>query len=98
MHLSPQDRAIKMKHILRRERDSLAEFVIELAEFDLGKQYLEMGFRSLWDFCRRELGLSETQTHYRIAAARQLQKNPALADHIRGGRLCITTLAKLAKV
>ena len=62
-----------------------AEFVIELAEFDRGKQYLDMGYRSLWEFCRRELGLSETQTHYRIAAARQVLQNPQLVDELREG-------------
>src|SRR5262249_34483168 len=58
----------------------------------------ELGFGSSWDFCCRALGLSETATHYRLAAARQIQKQPELVDEIRSGRLCITTLAKLSPV
>jgi hypothetical protein len=98
INLSAGERATKMKQILRRENASLAEFVIELAEFDRLKQYLEMGYRSLWDACKRELGLSERAIYYRIAAARELKRNPQLAEQIRDGRLCITTLAMLTKV
>lgn len=87
-----------MKQILRRENAELADFVIELAEFDRLKQYLDLGYRSLWECCKRELGLSERAIYYRIAAARELQRNPQLADQIRDGRLCITTLAMLTKV
>src|SRR5262249_23276964 len=95
---SAHERTTKMRQILRRESGELAEFVIELAEFDRLKLYRELGYRSLWDFCRRELGLSERAAYYRIAAARELQKNPQLANDIREGRLCITTLAMLSKV
>jgi hypothetical protein len=98
INLSADERAAKMKQILHRENAALAEFVIELAEFDRLKQYLERGYRSVWDFCRRELGLSERAAYYRIAAARELQKNPQLAEQIRDRRLCITTLAMLSKV
>src|SRR5438552_18237371 len=98
MNLSAEERTSKRKHILRRENGALAEFVIELAEFDRQKMYLDLGYRSLWDFCRRELGLSERATYYRVAAAGELQKNPQLAVQIRDGPLCITTLAMLKKV
>ena len=87
-----------MKQVLRRETAELAEFVIELAEFDRLKQYLDLGYRSLWECCKRELGLSERAIYYRIAAAREVQRNPQLAGQIRDGRLCITTLAMLTKV
>src|SRR5437870_2738512 len=98
MNLSAEERTSKMKHILRRENGELAEFVIELAELDREKQYLDMGYRSLWEFCKRELGLSERAIYYRIAAARELQRNPQLAEQIRDRHLCITTLAMLTKV
>ncbi len=87
-----------MKHILGREHGELADFVLALAAFDRERQYLDLGYRSAWDFCRRELGLSEKQTWYRIAAAREVAKHPDLAGEIRAGRLCVTTLATLSKV
>src|SRR5215831_6718063 len=98
MNLSAGERANKMRHILRRENGVLAEFVVELAAFDTHKQYLEMGYRSLWQFCQRELGLSERAIYYRIAAARAVQANPKLAEDIRDGRICVTTLAMLSKI
>jgi len=98
MNLTAQERTTMMQQILRRENGALAEFVIELAEFDRLEQYLDMGYRSLWEFCRRELGLSERAIYYRIAAAREIQKSPELANHIRDGRLCVTTLAMLTRI
>ena len=72
---SAHERVTKMQQILRRENGQLAAFVIELAEFDRLEMHLDLGYRSLWDFCRRELGLSEKATYYRIAAARALQSD-----------------------
>src|SRR5215813_4271881 len=95
---SAHERVTKMQQILRRENCELAAFVIELAEFERLEMHVDLGYRSLWDFCRRELGLSEKATYYRIAAARALQNDSALAEQIRDGRLCITTLAMLSKV
>src|SRR5690242_19941723 len=77
---------------------ALADFLVALAELDRRRLYVELGWSSAWDFCCRALGLSETATHYRLAAARQIQQQPELVDQIRSGRLCITTLTKLSPV
>src|SRR5499427_8685222 len=87
-----------MRQSLRCERHALADFIIALAELDRRRLYVELGYASAWQFCCRALGLSETATHYRLLAARQVQKQPDLADQIREGRLCITTLAKLSRI
>src|SRR5215831_7605309 len=81
----------QLRQSLSGERTALADFLVALAELDLG-------WSSAWDFCCRALGLSETATHYRLAAERQIQQQPELVEQIRSGRLCITTLAKLSKV
>src|SRR2546429_2726885 len=94
---SAHDLVTHLKQCLGRERTALADFIVALAELDRRRLYLELGFASTWQFCCRALGLSETATHYRLAAARQVQKDRALADQIRDGRLCITTLAKLSR-
>jgi hypothetical protein len=96
--ISAQDLVKQLRQSLVCERTALADFLVALAELDQRRLYVELGYSSSWDFCCRALGLSETATHYRLAAARQIQKQPELVDEIRSGRLCITTLAKLAPV
>src|SRR5262245_49848180 len=95
---SAQDLVEQLRQSLGCERSALADFLLALAELDRRRLYVELGYGSSWDFCCRALGLSETATHYRLAAARQIQKQPELVEQIRSGRLCITTLAKLSRV
>ena len=97
-NLSAQDLVKQLRQSLSCERTALADFLCALAELDHRRLYVELGYGSAWDFCVRALELSETATHYRLAAARQIQKQPELADEIRCGSLCITTLAKLSPV
>src|SRR5690349_12596224 len=97
-NLSAQDLMEQLRQSLSGERTALADFLVALAELDRRRLYVELGWSSAWDFCCRALGLSETATHYRLAAARQIQQQPELVDQIRSGRLCITTLAKLSRI
>src|SRR5262245_44639793 len=96
--LSAHDLLNRLRQSLGSERTALADFLLALADLDRHRLYVELGWSSAWDFCCRALGLSETATHYRLAAARQIQKQPELVDQIRSARLCITTLAKLSRV
>src|SRR5262245_14530252 len=96
--LSAHDLMEQLRQSLSGERTAVADFLVALAELDRRRLYVELGWSSAWDFCCRALGLSETATHYRLAAARQIQQQPELVDQIRSGRLCITTLAKLSRV
>src|SRR5262245_15297247 len=88
----------RIRDLLTRERAQTAELVIALAEVDRRKLYLDLGYSSLWDYVMRALGQSSTMTQYRVAAARAVQRFPHVADMLRDGRLCITTLNQLAPV
>src|SRR5215467_6941102 len=97
-NLAAHDLVKQLRQFLSCERTALADFLVALAELDKRRLYVELGYGSCWDFCSRALGLSETATYYRLAAARQIQKEPELAGEVRTGRLCLTTLAKLSPV
>src|SRR5215813_15243227 len=88
----------RLQQLLGRERQLLVELVLALADFDRQRAYLELGYSSLWDYVHRALGQSETMTHYRVRAARFVQRFPQAVEPLRAGRLCITTLATLAPV
>ncbi len=80
------------------ERQVQVEFLLHLAEFDRRRAYLELGFGSLWDHCREALHLREGAAGRRIGAMRVLRRFPGLADALRDGRLCISTLSLLGQV
>jgi len=88
----------RFQQLVGRERQIVVELVLALADFDRQRGYIELGYSSLWDYVSRALGQSETMTHYRVRAARFVQRFPQAVEPLRAGRLCITTLATLAPV
>ncbi len=89
---------LRLQDLLRRERLALGDFLVALADFDRRRLWLDAGYASLFDYLRRELGLSKASAFYRMRAAQLLQRFPALAEPLRDGRLCLTSVAELAKV
>jgi len=90
--------ADKLVVLLGTEHGAMADFLVALADFDRRRGWEELGFRSLFDFLRRELRLSEGAAHYRKVAAELVQKFPEVVEAFRDGRLCITSVAYLAAV
>ena len=90
--------ANQLANLLARERVAMADFLLALAEFDRRKAWFDLGHSSLFYFLRREFGLSAGAAYYRKTAAELLQKHPAIVEALRDGRLCLTSIAQLAKV
>ncbi|HEU4383397.1 MAG TPA: HNH endonuclease signature motif containing protein [Anaeromyxobacteraceae bacterium] len=80
------------------ERQIQVDFLLHLDEFDRRRAYLELGYGSLWTFCLEALHLREGPAGRRIAAMKVLRRFPRLAEALRDGRLCLTTLALLGQV
>ncbi len=80
------------------ERQVQVDFLLHLDEFDRRRAYLEVGFGSLWDYCLQALHLREGAAGRRINAMRVLRRFPGLADALRDGRLCLSTLSLLGQV
>ena len=80
------------------ERQALVAFLLHLDEFDRRRAYLEEGHESLWAFCQRALHLREGPAALRITAMRALRRLPALAEALRDGRLCLTTVRLLEPI
>jgi len=71
-------------------------FIAHIAEFDRRKLYVPEGYPSMFEYCVRELKLSEGGTYRRIRAARAARKHPAIFEAIAGGRLHLTAVVLLA--
>ncbi|MGC4000424.1 MAG: HNH endonuclease signature motif containing protein [Anaeromyxobacter sp.] len=80
------------------ERGIKVECLLALAEVERRKFYLDLGYPSLWAFCREVLRLPEGGAWRRIAAMRLLSRFPSLEGPLREGRLSLTTLAMLREV
>jgi 5-methylcytosine-specific restriction endonuclease McrA len=76
----------------------MAEFLLALADFDQRRGFEPLGFASTFAFLLAGLGLSPAATHWRLSAARLLVRFPEVIEPLRDGRLCLTTVAELAKV
>ncbi len=77
------------------EREVQVEFLLHLAEFDTRRAWAEAGHRSLWDYLLRVVHLREGAAFRRIAAMRVVRRLPVVAEALRDGRLCLSTVAVL---
>ena len=92
------DFTLRLQELLGRERVAQADFLVALAAFDRRRLWLDLGYGSLFDFLRRELGLSKASAFFRMRAAGLIQRFPEVVEPLRDGRLCLTSVAELAKV
>jgi hypothetical protein len=88
----------RLHALASEERTVQSEFLRHLDELDRRRGFAELGYPSLWEYCLRALHLREGAAGRRIGATRVLRRFPGLADPLRDGRLCLTTLCLLAPV
>ncbi len=84
--------------LLRREHGALGEFIVALADFDRHRGWEELGHASLFSFLHCELRLSKAAAQYRKVAAELVQQVPPVAEALRDGRLCMTSVIEAARV
>jgi hypothetical protein len=96
--LSARQHADLLADLLHRERDAFAEFLSALADFDRRRAWVELGHASLFAFLVIDLGLSNGAAAYRRAAVDLIERFPQVLEHLRSGRLCLTTVFELSKV
>ena len=93
-----REQSAHLAALLRDEHSALADFLVELAEFDRRRAWLALGYTSLFVFLHRELRLSKGAAQYRKTAAELVQRVPDVVEPIRDGRLCLTVVVELARV
>lgn len=81
---------------LARERAGLADSLGYLAEIDARRLYVEHGYPSLFQFCLGKGDMDEGAAYKRIAAARAVQRFPALLECIENGHLHLSAVVLLA--
>jgi hypothetical protein len=87
-----------LKALLRTEQSAMGDFLVALADFDRRRGWEALGHANLFSFLVVELRLSKSAAFYRKSAAELLQDFPEVIEPLREGRLCLSTIAELAKV
>jgi hypothetical protein len=88
----------RLAELLRHEHSAMADFLVAITDFDRARHWESLGYKSLFWFLHRELGLSKSAPFYRKTAAELIGEFPEVLDALRDGRLCVTSVAELAKV
>jgi hypothetical protein len=96
--MTAREESSRLADLLRCEHHALAEFLIALAAFDRERKWVSLGYKSLFAFLTRELGLSKGAAYYRMTAAELVQRYPEVLEALREGKLCLTSIVELSKV
>jgi 5-methylcytosine-specific restriction endonuclease McrA len=90
--------ADRLAQLLRTEHHARADFLLALADFDRRRGWAALGHAGLWAFLHHDLGLSAGAAFQRKEAVALLRRIPAVEAPLRDGRLCLSSVAELAKV
>src|SRR5215831_6155250 len=96
--MTPSEFDTWLRSLAANERTAQVELLLALVEFDRLEMYLALGYDKLWTYCMKVLHLCEGATYRRTQAVKLLQRFPQLAEHLRDGRLNLSTLVELKPV
>ncbi len=82
--------------LAEQEHLQVARLIAHLAEVSLRRLHLELGYRSLFEYCTKRLGLSEGCTALRIQVCRVCRRHPLILDALAGQQISLTVAGKLA--
>lgn len=96
--LTNHELASRLDTIRKQERKLTIEVVVHLAELDRRGYYRDLGYGSLFEYCRRRLGYSESAANRRIRTARCVRAYPGILRRLESGETNITTVSMIASV
>jgi hypothetical protein len=73
-----------------------SDLIAVLQEIDSCLGYRELGYKSLFEYGREGLGLSEAVTYNLITVARKSREVPMLQEMIREGSITLSSARKIA--
>ncbi len=86
----------RLRELANRERAALCDQLAHLAELDTRDVHLNLGYASLFVYCREALALSEYDAFSRVRVARAVRRFPAILEWLREGALSLVSLKLLA--
>jgi 5-methylcytosine-specific restriction endonuclease McrA len=96
--LSDSDLLFHMQLAVRGERAMTIKVLHHLNEIQRRKLYLELGYRSLFDYCIRRLKYSASAAGRRIQAARCIRRYPEVLALLRERELSLSTISLIEAI
>ncbi len=81
--------------LVTNEKEFTAKIIKNLAEIDKLKLYVELGYNSLFSYCRDHLKYSDQESTIRVNAARLIKNNPLAELKLAKRELSLTTASDL---
>jgi hypothetical protein len=81
----------------RASKRRLVQEIVMLMEVERRRLHLGLAYSSMYEFCYREMGLSEDQAYRYMNAARMARTFPDILMDLESGRLHLASLALLKK-
>jgi 5-methylcytosine-specific restriction endonuclease McrA len=94
-HRSNHELLVDVGNLVGSHRELTAKLVAYLAEIEERRLHLEAGFPSMFEFCVRQLHLSEGEAFRRILAARLFRRFTVVYSLLASGRVHLSTLELL---
>lgn len=90
--LSDKDLLLNTKKLVARERKLFTETIHHLQEIQRCRLFSDLGCRSLWDYCMKHLGYSESQVKRTTDATKLIQEIPEVEAIIEQGDLSLSNV------
>jgi hypothetical protein len=84
-----------VRKLIGSQRELTTRLVLYLAEIEHRRLHVVAGFSSMFDFCVKELRLSEGEAFRRLTAARLARRFPVIHTLIASGDVHLSALALL---
>ncbi len=84
-----------LSKLVDQDRATSARLLAHVAEVDARKLYLPAAYPSMFEYCVRELHMSEGTAFKRIRAARAARRFPAIFEAVADGRLHLSAIVLL---
>jgi hypothetical protein len=94
-HLSDEALLTYLFEVCLESRRLLGRLLLLLIEVEDRRLDLRSACSSLFDFCQRRLGMSESEAVRRIEAARLVKRFPSLLGHLERGEVHMSALLLL---
>ena len=95
--LSDKELLAKTFHTAKNEQRMTLELLSHLKEVDQRKVFATLGYESLWKYCVKELGYSESSAAERVSAMRLIFSVSGVKEKIASGLLNLTNAAKVQR-
>lgn len=95
LHLSDSALLQGLRALVRNDCQTTADLLAHLAEVDARRLFLPMAYPSMFEYCVRELHLSEDATSKRIQVARAARRLPAIFHAIAQGHVSLSAMVLL---